>query len=245
MAETNSSDAYRGIIIALFIISIWIASLVLSLSVPLSSIHFIVIPVIMLGITFLYTGLFITAHDAMHGTVYPANKTVNNFIGQLALLAFALFPFGPTVKKHHFHHSHPGTEGDPDYDSSEPPRFFRWYLKFFATYFQLPQLIGLAILFNILVHIAGVDELNAILFWAMPPVLSSLQLFYFGTWLPHRRNNIAFHDGHNARSNNYPVFISFLTCYHFGYHWEHHESPATPWWKLAAKRQELMQEELH
>jgi beta-carotene ketolase (CrtW type) len=23
-----------------------------------------------------------------------------------------------------------------------------------------------------------------------------------------------------------------LSCYFFGYHYEHHESPQTPWWKL-------------
>ncbi|MEL7193577.1 MAG: fatty acid desaturase, partial [Bacteroidota bacterium] len=25
---------------------------------------------------------------------------------------------------------------------------------------------------------------------------------------------------------------AFLTCYFFGYHFEHHDSPNTPWWKL-------------
>jgi fatty acid desaturase len=23
-----------------------------------------------------------------------------------------------------------------------------------------------------------------------------------------------------------------LTCYFFGYHWEHHEAPGIPWWQL-------------
>ncbi|RZL43682.1 MAG: fatty acid desaturase, partial [Pedobacter sp.] len=24
----------------------------------------------------------------------------------------------------------------------------------------------------------------------------------------------------------------FITCYFFGYHLEHHQKPATPWWQL-------------
>ncbi|MDQ1141520.1 fatty acid desaturase [Pedobacter agri] len=36
----------------------------------------------------LYTGLFITAHDAMHGTI-SSNKTINNFFGYLAVFIYA------------------------------------------------------------------------------------------------------------------------------------------------------------
>jgi beta-carotene ketolase (CrtW type) len=25
---------------------------------------------------------------------------------------------------------------------------------------------------------------------------------------------------------------AFVSCYFFGYHYEHHDSPATPWWLL-------------
>jgi beta-carotene ketolase (CrtW type) len=66
--------------------------------------------------------------------------------------------------------------------------------------------------------------------------LSSFQLFTFGTWLPHRNLKIPFADWHRARSNDYPAWLSFLTCYHFGYHWEHHEWPFVPWWKLPRAR---------
>jgi beta-carotene ketolase (CrtW type) len=37
---------------------------------------------------------------------------------------------------------------------------------------------------------------------------------------------------HRAQSNPLPIFWSFITCYHFGYHQEHHEYPHVPWWKL-------------
>ena len=41
---------------------------------------------------------------------------------------------------------------------------------------------------------------------------------------------------HRARSNGYPPWLSFLTCYHFGYHFEHHEYPYVPWWGLSSVR---------
>ncbi|MDT8325299.1 MAG: fatty acid desaturase, partial [Bacteroidota bacterium] len=40
------------------------------------------------------------------------------------------------------------------------------------------------------------------------------------------------------RSNDYGVLFSFLTCYHFGYHEEHHTRPGVPWWRLPAARRE-------
>jgi beta-carotene ketolase (CrtW type) len=30
--------------------------------------------------------------------------------------------------------------------------------------------------------------------------------------------------------------VSLLTCFHFGYHHEHHDTPWVPWWKLPAQR---------
>jgi beta-carotene ketolase (CrtW type) len=217
----------------------WSTLLVFTLSRPINALPFWSVPLLMAGMTFLYTGLFITAHDAMHGTVFPRNRKVNNAIGAAALFAFAMFWWPSTLKNHHAHHAYPGTVKDPDFYDAHPQNFFRWYFRFFVTYFRIPQLIGLAVAFNLLVHLAGVHELNTILFWAVPPVLSSLQLFYFGTWLPHRRGRGGFRDNHNARSNAYPVLLSFLSCYHFGYHWEHHASPQTPWWALPKKRREL------
>ena len=98
------------------------------------------------------------------------------------------------------------------------------------------QLIGLALIFQVLEHIVGLSALNIALFWALPPIVSSFQLFYFGTYLPHRGEVESFEDAHHARSNEYSVLWSFLTCCHFGYHWEHHQYPGTPWWLLPQKR---------
>jgi beta-carotene ketolase (CrtW type) len=76
---------------------------------------------------------------------------------------------------------------------------------------------------------------NLILFWFLPIVLSSMQLFLFGTYLPHRSEDSP--NSHAAISSNYPLILSFLTCYHFGYHWEHHEYPNLPWYRLPSVRQ--------
>ena len=60
-------------------------------------------------------------------------------------------------------------------------------------------------------------------------VLSSLQLFIFGIFLPHRKRDPGLKDESCTRSIHLPVFWSFITCYHFGYHQEHHfKSPFCP-----------------
>jgi beta-carotene ketolase (CrtW type) len=74
-----------------------------------------------------------------------------------------------------------------------------------------------------------VDQTNLLLFWVLPSLLSTLQLFYFGTWLPHRGE----HDNpHHSRTLKKNHLLAFLTCYFFGYHFEHHQAPGMPWWRL-------------
>lgn len=186
--------------------------------------------------TFLHTGLFITAHDAMHGTVFPASRRVNDAIGSAAVLLYALFSFRKLHEKHGEHHGRPGEPGeDPDFHDGEHGGFWRWYAHFIANYVGLWQIVGMAVVFNVLEHLVGVPIENLLLFWVLPSLLSTLQLFYFGTYLPHREPH-APGDPHRARSNAYPAWLSFLTCYHFGYHSEHHEDPSVPWWRLPGRR---------
>lgn len=179
--------------------------------------------------TMLYTGLFITAHDAMHGTVIPSNRKLNDIIGWAAVLLYALFSFRKLRERHTLHHDHPGQEEDPDFHDGEHSGFWAWYWRFLTHYVTWKQILGMAIIFNVLEHLVGVSLVNLLVFWVLPSLLSTLQLFYFGTYLPHRGE----HDNpHHARSNTYSEMVSFLTCYHFGYHLEHHEYPWAPWWYL-------------
>ena len=75
-----------------------------------------------------------------------------------------------------------------------------------------------------------------VLLYGAPAILSSLQLFYFGTYRPHRHCDTSggdgFSDRHNARSDGFGSFVSLATCFHFGYHLEHHRRPDVPWWAL-------------
>lgn len=190
------------------------------------------IPLIMLFQCWLYVGLFIVAHDCMHGSLAPGRPWLNFAIGQLCLGLYAGFSFRHLNKKHHDHHKYAGTAEDPDYHEPDPGSFWKWYKSFIFEYFSWRE--GLIITCIVVIyHLAlGVSLTNIWLFWAIPAMVSSLQLFYFGTYLPHRPGRDAFTDRHKSRTNNYSWIISLLTCFHFGYHHEHHLYPKLPWWKL-------------
>ena len=69
----------------------------------------------------------------------------------------------------------------------------------------------MALVFNGLRYLAGVPVENLVLFWVVPALASTLQLFTFGTYLPHRAEGEApYRDAHR----------------------EHHEVPHSPWWLL-------------
>ncbi|MAI44341.1 MAG: beta-carotene ketolase [Hyphomicrobiaceae bacterium TMED74] len=187
-------------------------------------------------LTWLYVGIFIVAHDCMHGSLAPGRPLVNRVIGQICVFLYAGFSFDALNRKHHLHHRHAGTEADPDFDHHPPHSFFAWYLRFFMQYFTWRELLVIAGMSNIYMHLLAVDVANIVAFWAGPALVSSLQLFTFGTYLPHRPEATAFNDRHRTRSNSYPWWISLLTCFHFGYHHEHHSRPDLPWWRLPAAR---------
>ncbi len=222
----------KGIVIALLILISWGGSLVwlLGQTKPLQY-----LPAV-LWQTFLYTGLFITAHDAMHGSVLPGNARVNRAIGSIAVFLYALFSYRVLRQKHHEHHRYSGSSHDPDFHENPRGGFWMWYLRFMREYLRLPQIVGMAIMFNFLQHIVGIALPNLLIYWVVPSLLSTVQLFYFGTYLPHRNLASGFPDKHCARSTYWPTIISFLTCYHFGaYHHEHHQYPGTPWWRLPGR----------
>jgi beta-carotene ketolase (CrtW type) len=172
----------------------------------------------------LYTGLFITAHDAMHGIV-SSNKNANHFTGWIAAILFSYNFYWKLFPKHHEHHKYVATDKDPDYHASG--KFLRWYLSFILQYLSIWQFLLMAITFNLLKLVLPTE--NLILFWMLPAGLSTLQLFYFGTYLPHMGEHSNEHHSHSQSKNHLWAFVS---CYFFGYHFEHHDSPGTPWWRL-------------
>ena len=176
--------------------------------------------------TYLSTGLFITAHDAMHGTVSRAPR-VNTAVGRVACFLFAGFSYRRLVACHRAHHHQPGTVEDPDFS---PYGFWRWWFGFMARYTTLSQLAVMAVGFNVLKWIT--PEPKIWMFWVAPSLLASLQLFFFGTYLPHRTPFTPDMAPHRARTQAPGHLWAMASCYFFGYHWEHHQSPGTPWWKL-------------
>jgi beta-carotene ketolase (CrtW type) len=213
----------KGVLIALLIIGAWFLSLYNLLRVEVSFWN----PWVYLGILVqmhLYTGLFITAHDAMHGLV-SENKRTNHAIGWLSALLFSYNFYWKLFPKHHEHHRFVATEKDPDYHPSQ--NFFIWYWSFITTYVTIWQVLLMAVTFNVLKLF--IPQVNLIVFWMVPAILATLQLFYFGTYLPHKGSHSNKHHSSSQAKNHLWAFVS---CYFFGYHYEHHDSPGTPWWRL-------------
>lgn len=217
-----------GVLIAIIVISTWALHLIYiltSVRVDFTSVWFY-IHVFFQG--YLYTGLFITAHDAMHKTV-SRNRTINDLIGMIASFLFAGMSYKRLIKNHFLHHKYPGEEQDPDFNVKSQ-NFFVWWFTFLKRYTTIPQIIVMAVTFNILK--IWIPEINLWFFWVIPAFLGTFQLFYFGTYIPHKYPHLDDMKPHNARSLKKNHLIAMLTCYFFGYHHEHHDSPATPWWKL-------------
>ncbi|MFY9153136.1 MAG: fatty acid desaturase [Prolixibacteraceae bacterium] len=217
-----------GLIIALTVIFLWLAHLVyllvfveFSFTSPEMLLHIAIQ-------TYLYTGLFITAHDSMHGQV-SENKFVNAWIGRLCTWFFAPLSYAQLNRKHKLHHQFPGEADDPDFCTASQ-NFWRWWFSFLNNYISWMQIILMAVAFNILQN--WVSQLNLFFFWVLPSVLSTFQLFYFGTYRPHRLPHSESMMPHRSRTQKDSHLWAMLSCYFFGYHFEHHESPRTPWWKL-------------
>lgn len=203
---------------------------------PFSGVGLAAAPLLVALLTWLDVGLFIIAHDCMHGSLAPGRPGINRAIGRVALGLYAGFSFDKLLLKHHAHHRHSGTAADPDFDPSGPHRFWPWYGRFFREYFGCREFLILAVVPWVYVLVLGAPWPRLLMFWALPAILSSLQLFAFGTYLPHRHTAATFADRHNARSNEYGWVASLLTCFHFGYHHEHHLKPGVPWWRLPRTR---------
>ncbi len=231
-----------GFLVASIIIAFWIISLGLLSSIDIAClIPGWIVPAI-LGRTFIQTGLFIVAHDAIHGVVIPGDRRLNRWIGQLAVTLYALLSYQKLALNHWQHHQHPGQAGDPDFHDGIHSNIVDWYLKFMHGYLDSRQtivlLLGIGSLLLTLHWGFQVPVLNLVLFWILPIVLSSMQLFIFGTYLPHRLGNTnGVENSHHTTSSHYPPVVSFLACYHFGYHWEHHEYFFLPWYSLPYVRQ--------
>ena len=83
----------------------------------------------------LSVGMFIVAHDAMHGSLVPGRPRVNGAIGALLLFVYAGFGWRKLRGAHFDHHLHVGTGADPDFNAANPRAFWPWYAAFLKRYF--------------------------------------------------------------------------------------------------------------
>ncbi|MFY7745063.1 MAG: fatty acid desaturase [Erythrobacter sp.] len=188
----------------------------------------------------LSVGVFIVCHDAMHGTLAPGLPRVNAAIGTVLLALYAGFGWKHLRDAHMTHHKLAGHAGDPDFDEHHPDNFWRWYGTFFRRYFGWRSILFVHTVVGIYWLVLDIPMAQIVLLYGQPALASSLQLFYFGTFRTHRhiagKADGGFADHHNARSDDFGTLASLATCFHFGYHLEHHRRPDVPWWALPAAR---------
>lgn len=245
MESIQYTKAYIGLMIACLIITTWLISLGIFLSFDIQQTNLTLIILAILWQTFLHTGLFITAHDAMHGVVFPRNSKINNFIGYLTVLLYALFDYKKLLKRHWEHHHNPASEFDPDYHDGQHKNFFAWYGYFMFRYWSWLRFAGMTVAYHSVKNLLHIPEINLIIFWAIPLLLSSVQLFYFGTYLPHREPLEGYQNSHRTQSIYRPFIWSFISCYHFGYHEEHHKYPHIAWWELPSIKKQRRSLNVH
>ncbi|AFY60498.1 fatty acid desaturase [Synechococcus sp. PCC 6312] len=243
-----------GLFVAIGLIGLWFTSFGLTLMMPLDQVSPIWIGAAVWGRTFLHTGLFITAHDAIHASSFPQqHQWLKVWIGRIAVGLYAFLPYDQCCGNHWQHHAAPGQVGDPDFHNGVDVHVVQWYRKFIGEYLSGRQLLifgGLSLGIGLILHFwFQVAWLNLVVFWGLPLILSSWQLFYFGTYLPHRQsplprpatNNLAIFPARpvNKFQQTSWLIYSFLSCYHFGtFHPQHHQAPHIPWYRLPLVRTE-------
>lgn len=226
-----------GIVIAITIIVLWGGHLVymftsvhFSASNPWMYLHIILQ-------AYLYTGLFITGHDAMHGNISPSRR-VNSVLGNLAVFLFAGMSYKRLRKNHGLHHRFVASEGDPDFNVHSQ-NFWVWWAVFMWRYLTVIQLVVMAVKFNLLLHLfPGLGEIRILIYWALPAMLGTLQLFFVGVYWPHREPHTPDMGPHRARTQKKNHLWAMISCYFFGYHAEHHNDQRVPWWQLYKMKSE-------
>lgn len=194
----------------------------------------------------LSVGVFIICHDAMHGSLVPRQPKINGVIGTVLLALYAGFAWRQLRDAHFAHHKLAGHAGDPDFDEHHPDNFRQWYGTFFRRYFGWRSLLFVHTVVGVYWLVLDIPMVQIVLLYGLPALGSSLQLFYFGTFRPHRHMpsgdttdfpaTTSFADRHNTRSENFGTLASLASCFHFGYHLEHHRRPDVPWWALPQAR---------
>jgi beta-carotene ketolase (CrtW type) len=226
----NQDDRLTGLVWAIAILTLWSITLVGICITDLSNLSFGWATLTILGRAFLQTGLFVIAHDAMHGNLTPQNRRLNDVVGAIAVSLYAGLSYPQCRINHALHHCHPAQRDDPDFHDGVHVHPLHWYVKFLQSYVSVRSISFVVLLGSLLILGFHRSMIQFMLFGLLPLILSSVQLFFFGTYLPHRQEAL-------PQEACVPSAIlrlwSFLSCYHFGcFHQEHHQYPQTPWYRL-------------
>jgi len=231
---------FKGLLYAAILFLCWLCSLVVLLQSPARGMPIWLVISAVLVRTVLQTALFITAHDAMHELLIPGMQRWNHRIGAFALAIYGGLSYQQCRHKHRLHHRHTASRHDPDFTKNLTGGIAGWYLNFMGNYLSASQFISLLSLWGLWITIGSASNhaawMNVLLFCTLPLLLSSIQLFIFGTYLPHRNQRDPLNQ-RDPESLALPTWLSLLACFHFGYHREHHEHPDLPWYELPAQRQ--------
>jgi beta-carotene/zeaxanthin 4-ketolase len=221
------------------LLAAWALSLIALLHVNPHQLSWWGLLLAMLVRTLLQTGLFIIGHDAMHGVLWPSRRRWNDAVGGIALALYAALPYERCRRKHQRHHSATATARDPDFCADRGAGVLGWYFHFMEGYLSWRQMACLLSTWAGLALAVQAGNpwawINVLLFCTVPLLLSSLQLFFFGTYLPHRQQRWPRCDPQPS-SLDLPVWLSLLACFHFGYHREHHDHPNLRWFELPGVR---------
>lgn len=204
--------------------------------------------------------LFTPMHDATHKAVGEA-KLLNEAIGRLASLVFAV-PFAAFRHLHLEHHRHTNDpERDPDFYSGAGPRWqlpLRWLtqdLHYYATYFgrlrrrprrEVAEVLAAVAL---LVALAGGLSLagwgaEVLLLWLLPARLAIGLLAFAFDYLPHVPHDVrASEDRYRATRILEERWLTPLFLFQ-NYHLVHHLFPGVPFYRYGlvwrARRGELI-----
>ena len=165
-----------ALFVASVIFTLWLTGLTLDFESVLHAVPPLETGLLICAQTFLHTGLFITAHEAMHGNISP-NRTVNRTVGQMALWLYAGLDYQPLLVNHHQHHRYPATAQDPDFCHYPSSRFWPWYFSFMQRYQSGKQiwrfLVWLTVFF-LIVKLCSLPLSAVFYFGLLPLTLSSL-----------------------------------------------------------------------
>ncbi|GAC1547546.1 MAG: hypothetical protein NVS2B9_14600 [Myxococcales bacterium] len=186
-------------------------------------------------LTVSFTGLFILAHESIHGLLVPGRPRLGAALGRVFAFAYAFMDYGRLRAAHRAHHAAPGTALDPDAHASG--RFFPHLAAFLWRYLTVPQLA--------LLVLAG-DRLGShghtramLLAYVGPIACSTLIVFSLGIYLVHhpRLVELGLADArHRAVAVDPGPVLSLFAILFFNYHWLHHEHPHLTWVSLGRLR---------